>query len=316
MASSHDDLYGLHIAVVLPCLNEGAAIADVVNAFRAALPAADIYVYDNGSDDDTAERAAQAGAIVRLEARRGKGRALIRAFADVDADVILIADGDGTYDAADAPRLIKALRESHADMVTGVRTDAGQDGLYRQGHRLGNRFLTTIANVLFKENFSDVLSGYRAFTRRFVKSFTLQPRGFEIEMMLTLHGAEINAPHVEVPITYRERITGTQSKLRTYRDGARILAYALVLMKEAHPLRFFGWAAFILLAVSAVLMVPIVAEFFRTGLVPRFPTLILATGLSVIATICFVSGIIVDSISRRAKEQKRFAYISQPPPKH
>lgn len=315
MASSHDELNGLHIAVVLPCLNEGAAIADVVNAFRDVLPLADIFVYDNGSDDDTAERAAEASAIVRREARRGKGRALIRAFADIDADVIVIADGDGTYDAEDAPRLIKAMREAHADMVTGVRTDAGEKGLYRQGHRWGNRFLTTTANVLFKENFSDVLSGYRAFSRRFVKSFTLQPRGFEIEMMLTLHGAEINAPHVEVPISYSERTGGTQSKLRTYRDGARILAYALVLMKEAHPLRFFGWAATLLFAVSGILMIPIVSDFLSTGLVPRFPTLILATGLSVIATIFFVSGIIVDSVSRRAKEQKRFAYLSQLPPK-
>lgn len=299
------------IAVILPCLNEGAAIADVVTSFRSALPAADIYVYDNGSDDDTAERALAAGAIVRHETRRGKGRALIRAFADIDADIFVIADGDGTYDATDAPKMIEQLRRSHADTVTGIRTDAGQSGLYRQGHRWGNRLLTKIANLLFREDFSDVLSGYRAFTRRFVKSFTWQPRGFEIEMMLTLHGAEISAPHVEVPIAYHPRATGTESKLRTYRDGLRILVYALILMKEAHPLRFFGWSALTLLGVAGILMVPVFAEYLSTGLVPRFPTLILATGLSVMALILFVSGIIVDSVSRRAKEQKRYAYVSQ-----
>lgn len=302
------------VAVVLPCLNEGAAIAGVIDGFRRVLPQAAIYVYDNGSDDDTAQRAAEAGAIVRHEPRRGKGRALIRAFADIEADVFLIADGDGTYDPDDAPAMIARLQQSHADMVTGIRTDHGENGLYRQGHRWGNRLLTRVANLLFRENFQDVLSGYRAFTRRFVKSFTWQPRGFEIEMMLTLHGAEISAPHVEMPIRYHARATGTASKLRTYRDGLRILAYALVLMKEAHPLRFFGWSALALLGLAGLLMVPIVIEYFGTGLVPRIPTLILATALAVMALIVFVSGVVVDSISRRAKEQKRYAYISQGPP--
>ena len=311
MAPSKSQLDMRKIAVILPCLNEGAAIASVVARFKDKLPNADIYVYDNGSDDGTAERALQAGAIVRHEARRGKGFALVRAFADVEADIYLIADGDGTYDAADAPMLIEKLRQEHADMVTGVREDRGGEDLYRQGHRWGNRFLTNIANLLFKENFKDVLSGYRAFSRRFVKSFTWQPRGFEIEMMLTLHGAEIAAPHVEVPIQYGPRTTGTQSKLRTYRDGMRILAYALLLMKEVHPLRFFGWLALALLGVAGILMVPIISEYLDTGLVPRFPTVILATGIAVMAVSLLLSGIVVDSVSRRAKEQKRFAYISQ-----
>lgn len=301
----------MQIAVILPCLNEGAAIASVVERFQASLPNALIYVYDNGSDDDTAERAAQAGAIVRHESRRGKGRALVRAFADIEADIYLIADGDGTYDAADAPTMIEELIRSRADMVTGVRMDQGESGLYRQGHRWGNRLLTKVANLLFKEDFKDVLSGYRAFTRRFVKSFTWQPRGFEIEMMLTLHGAEIAAPHVEVPIRYGARTRGTQSKLRTYRDGLRILAYALIMTKEVHPLRFFGWLAFASLSAAGILMIPIVGEYLDTGLVPRFPTVILATGLAVMAVSLLLSGIIVDSVSRRAKEQKRYAYISQ-----
>ncbi|MGB5741148.1 MAG: glycosyl transferase, partial [Sedimenticolaceae bacterium] len=219
-----------------------------------------------------------------------------------------------TYDAADAPKLINSLIASRADMITGIRTDVGESGLYRQGHRWGNRLLTKVANLLFKENFADVLSGYRAFSRRFVKSFAWQPRGFEIEMMLTLHGAEINAPHVEVKTAYHPRATGTESKLRTYRDGLRILAYALVLMKEAHPLRFFGWLATSLLAIAGILMIPIISDYFSTGLVPRFPTLIFATGLTVIATVLFASGIVVDSISRRAKEQKRYAYIAQGSP--
>jgi len=302
------------IAVILPCLNEGAAIAEVVASFRDALPGADIYVYDNGSEDDTAARAAEAGAIVRLEPRRGKGRVLIRAFADVEADIFLIADGDGTYNAPDAPKMIDALNQEYADMVTGIRMDDGKGDLYRHGHRWGNNLLTQTANLLFRENFSDVLSGYRAFTRRFVKSFTLQPRGFEVEMMLTLHGAEINAPHVEVPTRYGTRTTGTQSKLRTYRDGMRILAYALVLMKEAHPLRFFGWLALALMGIASLLMIPIIGEYIATGLVPRFPTVILATGIAVMALSLFLAGIIVDSVSRRAKEQKRYAYISQGKP--
>ena len=304
----------LEIAVILPCLNEGAAIADVVAGFRSALPGAAVYVYDNGSDDDTAARAVEAGAIVRSEPRRGKGRVLIRAFADIEADVYLIADGDGTYNAADAPKMIDALNQEHADMVTGIRMDDGEGDLYRHGHRWGNNLLTQTANLLFRENFSDVLSGYRAFTRRFIKSFTLQPRGFEVEMMLTLHGAEINAPHVEVPTHYGTRTTGTQSKLRTYRDGLRILAYALVLMKEAHPLRFFGWLALALIGIAGLLMIPIIGEYIATGLVPRFPTVILATGVAVMALSLFLAGIIVDSVSRRAKEQKRYAYISQGKP--
>lgn len=302
------------IAVILPCLNEGAAIADVVRDFAAALPEAQIYVYDNGSDDDTAVRAAEAGATVRTEPLRGKGRALLRAFADVEADIYLIADGDGTYDARDAPLMIDQLRANRADMVTGIRADSGGGEHYRQGHRWGNRLLTAVANMAFRERFQDVLSGYRAFTRRFVKSFTWQPRGFEIEMMLTLHGAEINASHIEVATRYHARTEGTASKLNTYRDGARILAYALILMKEAHPLRFFGWLAFLALALAGLLMIPIISEYLSTGLVPRFPTVILATGLTVVGASLFLAGIIVDSIARRAKEHKRYAYLSQASP--
>lgn len=299
------------IAVILPCLNEGAAIARVVGEFAQALPGARIYVYDNGSHDDTVEQARRAGAIVRSEPRKGKGRALLRAFADVEADIYLIADGDGTYEAADAPGMIERLIAERADMATGIRTDSGEDTLYRQGHRWGNRLLTAVANTAFRASFQDVLSGYRVFTRRFVKSFTWQPRGFEIEMMLTLHAAEINAPTIEYPTRYRSRAEGTKSKLNTYRDGARILAYALVLMKEAHPLRFFGWLSFLTLALAGTLMIPIISEYLVTGLVPRFPTVILATGLTVMGASLFLAGVIVDSISRRAKEQKRYAYLSQ-----
>lgn len=306
-----NDRNGISIAIIIPCLNEGAAIAHVVKDFSEALPNAIIYVYDNGSEDDTTEQAEKAGAIVCHEKKRGKGRALLRAFADIDADIYLIADGDGTYDASYASVMVEKIQSAKIDMVTGVRKDSGHLSTYRQGHRFGNRFLTAVANFVFQENFQDVLSGYRAFTRRFVKSFTWQPRGFEVEMMLTLHGAEINASHLEIPIKYHPRIEGTKSKLRTYRDGGRILLYALILMKEAQPFRFFGWLALILISFATVLMIPLVREYLITGLVPRFPTLIFATGVSIVAAVLFFSGIILDSVARRAKELKRFAYLSQ-----
>lgn len=300
------------IAVILPCLNEGAAIAKVVKEFQAAIPGAVIFVYDNGSEDDTAVQAIEAGAVVRAVAQRGKGFALMRAFADIDADIYVIADGDGTYAAAAAPAMIQQLIEQRVDMVTGIRRDDDKGDEYRHGHRWGNRFLTATANKLYGGQCTDVLSGYRVMTRRFIKTFTWQPKGFEIEIMLTLHALEMHIPQAEYETAYGARVQGTESKLKTYQDGARILAYILLLLKDVQPLRFFGLIAIVLLVLSGGLMVPIVVEYLKTGLVPRFPTVILATGLVVISAMAFVTGLLFDSISRRAKEQKRLAYLAQP----
>jgi glycosyltransferase involved in cell wall biosynthesis len=300
------------VAVILPCLNEEAIIAKVIKAFQTAIPGAVIFVYDNGSDDDTAGRAREAGAIVRYEPLRGKGFALMRAFADIDADIYVVADGDGTYAAEAAPNMIQQLIEQRVDMVTGIRRDESNGDEYRQGHRWGNRFLTSAANKLYGGQCTDVLSGYRVMTRRFVKTFTWQPKGFEIEIMLTLHALEMHIPQAEYETTYSARAQGTESKLKTYQDGVRILAYILLLLKDVHPLRFFAVIAFVLMASAVGLMIPIGIEYLETGLVPRFPTVILATGLAVISAMAFVTGLLFDSISRRAKEQKRLAYLSQP----
>ncbi|MHB8348161.1 MAG: glycosyltransferase family 2 protein [Acidiferrobacterales bacterium] len=303
----------LKTAVLLPCYNEGPAIAEVVRAFRQALPDCDIYVYDNGSTDDTAVRAHEAGAIVRFEPRRGKGNVVARMFTDIKADVYVMSDGDNTYDPSTAPAMIEQLMQECLDMVVGVRSDRDREKTYRPGHRLGNRIMTAVVAYLFEDKFHDVLSGYRVLSRRFVKSFPSLGSGFEIEVLLTVHALELRLPTAEVESSYFERVPGTTSKLNTVADGLRILGTIFYLFKEVHPFRFFGILAAALAGISFAFGIPVILEFLRTGMVPRFPTAILATGLMILAAISLTCGIILDSVSRGRLEVKRLHYQSLAP---
>jgi glycosyltransferase involved in cell wall biosynthesis len=300
----------VRVAVLIPCHNEGNAIASVVRDLRKALPAAAIYVYDNNSSDDTIARAQAAGAIVRSETAQGKGHVVRRMFADVDADIYLMLDGDGTYDAASAPRLIQHLRDQHLDMVVGARLSSAGNELFRRGHRWGNRLINWVVDRLFDSPFTDILSGYRAMTRRFVKSFPALASGFEIETMLTVHALELRLPVAEVECPYRERAQGTHSKLQTYRDGWRILFTIFQLLKTIRPFFFFGVISFIFVAAALLSGIPVVIEYLETGLVPRFPTAILATGLMVLAGISLTAGLILDSVSRGVRDIKRLHYLA------
>lgn len=300
------------IAVLIPCLNEAAAIGGVVAAFRAALPEAAIYVYDNGSTDGTAEAARAAGATVRHEALRGKGHVVRRMFADIEADLYVLVDGDGTYAAADAPRMIALAREGGLDMVTGVRIGAA--AAYRRGHRLGNRLLTGLVAAVFGGRVRDLLSGYRVLSRRFVKSFPALAGGFEIETELTVHALELGMPIGEVETAYRERAAGTASKLSTLRDGMRILRTILVLVKEERPLPFFALAALVLFAAGIGLFVPVLLTYLETGLVPRLPTAVLSLGLVLLAFLALACGLILETVTRGRREAKRIAYLAIPGP--
>ncbi len=303
----------LKTAVLLPCYNEGPAIAEVVRAFRQALPDCDIYVYDNGSTDDTAVQAHEAGAIVRFEPRRGKGNVVARMFTDIKADVYVMSDGDNTYDPSAAPAMIEKLTQECLDMVVGVRSDQDREKVYRPGHRFGNRIMTAVVAYLFENKFHDVLSGYRVLSRRFVKSFPSLGSGFEIEVLLTVHALELRLPTAEVESSYFERVPGTTSKLNTVADGLRILGTIVYLFKEVHPFRFFGMLAAALAGISFAFGIPVILEFLRTGMVPRFPTAILATGLMILAAISLTCGIILDSVSRGRLEVKRLHYQSLAP---
>ena len=303
------------IAVIIPCYNEAVAIPLVVADFRAALPAAAIYVYDNNSSDGTAEVARAAGAIVRRETLQGKGNVIRRAFADVDADIYVLVDGDDTYDAARAPEMVALLRGDGLDMVNGARvTDI--EKAYRPGHRLGNLVLTGMVRVVFGDRISDMLSGYRVFSRRFVKSFPALAGGFETETEFTVHALDLRMPVGEIATAYKDRPVGSTSKLRTYSDGVRILRTIVVLVKEERPLQFFSICGLGLLALAILLGVPVVGEFLRTGLVPRLPTAVLAMGLGLVAALSFACGLVLDSVSRGRKEVKRLAYLAIPAPPH
>jgi glycosyltransferase involved in cell wall biosynthesis len=301
------------VAVIIPCYNEAVAIPKVVADFRAALPQAAIYVYDNNSSDGTAEVAAAAGAQVRRETLQGKGNVIRRAFADVEADIFVLVDGDDTYDATAAPQMVDLLWRDRLDMVNGARVTQIQ-AAYRPGHRLGNRVLTGMVRLVFGDRVSDMLSGYRVFSRRFVKSFPALAGGFETETEFTVHALDLRMPVGEVPTAYKDRPAGSTSKLRTYSDGVRILRTIVVLVKEERPLQFFSAAAGVLLLASVVLGIPIVGEFLRTGLVPRLPTAVLATGLGMIAFLSLACGLILDSVARGRKELKRLAYLAIPAP--
>jgi glycosyltransferase involved in cell wall biosynthesis len=302
------------VAVLLPCYNEESSIYRVVEGFRAALPRAVVYVYDNASDDRTAELAAAAGAVVRHEDRRGKGTVVCRMFADVDADVYVLADGDGTYDPADAPAMLDRLLQDNLDMVVGCRVPAaGQERTFPRGHVAGNWLFNRALKALFGGSFTDVFSGYRVMSRRFVKSFPVRFTGFEIETELVTHTVDIGLPHAEMPTTYRSRNVDSKRKLRTVRDGVRILVAALLLFKEMRPLRFFTIIAATLTLLALGLGAIPVSEFISTGLVLRLPTAVLAASIQIIAFISLTAGIILDSVCHGRRQAKRLVYLSMSP---
>ncbi|MGE4529283.1 MAG: glycosyltransferase [Rhodospirillaceae bacterium] len=303
------------VAVLIPCHNEEAAIAAVVADFRAALPGAAIYVYDNNSTDRTVEIAREAGAVVRAEPLQGKGNVVRRMFADVEAEVYVLVDGDATYDAASAPAMIEMLRAGPLDMVNAARRETAQEA-YRPGHRFGNRLLTGLVSTLFGRQVADILSGYRAFSRRFVKSFPAEAKGFEIETEITVHALQMRLPMGEVEAPYAARPEGSESKLNTYRDGARILKTILDLLREERPLWFFGAISGVLLLLALCFGLPVVWEFMETGLVPRLPSAVLAASLSTLAALSFVCGLVLDTVTRGRREAKRLAYLSIPAPHH
>jgi glycosyltransferase involved in cell wall biosynthesis len=301
------------IAVLLPCYNEEAAIAATVAGFRAALPSATIYVYDNNSRDRTRELAKQAGAVVRTESQQGKGNVVRRMFADVDADVYVMADGDLTYDAKAAPAMVDLLLADQLDMVVGTRRHEGKDA-YRGGHVLGNRIFTSLLAGLFGRSFSDIFSGYRVFSRRFVKSFPVLSAGFEIETEISVHALELRMPVGEVETAYAARPEGSESKLSTFSDGWRILRTIGTLYRIERPVLFYGAIGALLVAVAIVLAIPLVITYLDTGLVPRVPTAILVTGIIIVAVLCFFAGLILDTVTRGRREVRRLAYLSVPGP--
>ena len=297
------------LAVLIPCYNEAVTIAGVVQSFRAALPEAALYVYDNNSTDGTGALAANAGALVRRETRQGKGAVIRRAFADVEADIYLLVDGDGTYDAGAAPAMVQMLRDQQLDMVNGARDTAGGD---RAGHAWGNKVLTGLVASVFGRQVTDMLSGYRVFSRRFVKSFPALAVGFETETEFTVHALELGMPVGEILTRYAERPAGSASKLHTIRDGTRILRTIMILVKEERPLAFFGLIALALLILGLGLGSEVVVEFMRTGLVPRLPTAVLASAVILLAALSLACGLILDSVARGRKEMKRMAYLAVP----
>jgi glycosyltransferase involved in cell wall biosynthesis len=296
------------IAVLVPCYNEAKAIDGVVRQFQAALPDATIYVYDNNSTDDTRAIAAAAGAIVRTETNQGKGNVMRRMFADIEAEVYVLVDGDGTYDAASATRLVDYLLTNSLDMVNGARVPVTELA-FRPGHVLGNRMLTGAVAMIFGDKLKDMLSGYRVFSRRFVKSFPALASGFETETELTVHALELRLPIAEIETPYRDRPPGSASKLRTFHDGFRILRTIVLLVKEERPLQFFSTVAGVLMLAALVLGWPLVATYLETGLVPRFPTAILVTGLGILAFMSFISGLILDTVTHGRREMKRLHYL-------
>jgi len=301
------------IAVLLPCYNEEAAIGATVEGFRRALPDATVYVYDNNSRDRTKEVAALAGAVVRTEPQQGKGRVVRRMFADIEADVYIMADGDLTYDPEAAPEMVRMLLEEQLDMIVGTRKHEAVEA-YRGGHVLGNKLFTSLLSGLFGRTFTDIFSGYRAFSRRFVKSFPILSSGFEIETEMSVHALELRMPVGEVETRYGARPEGSESKLSTYGDGWRILKTIATLYRVERPVLFFGSIGALLVILALILAAPLVLTYLETGLVPRFPTAILATGLIIIAVLCFFAGLILDTVTRGRREIRRLAYLALPAP--
>lgn len=310
-------LEDLSIAILIPCFNEEQTIGDVVSRFRATLPSATVYVYDNNSSDLTALRARASGAIVVREPRQGKGNVVRRMFADIEADIYVMVDGDGTYAPEDAPQLINTLLTAHCDMAVGTRRGVTDDA-GRAGHAFGNRLFNGLYKRMFGRDFTDIFSGYRAFTRRFVKSFPAVSGGFEIETEMSVHASQLKLPVSEIALDYGRRPEGSASKLSTYKDGAKILWMFAMLSKETQPMRFFGAIASFFAIASLVLMAPVLVEYAETGLVPRMPTWVLSLGLLMFSAMMVMTGLILDSVSRGRAEQKRIFYLSIPArrPKH
>ncbi len=301
------------IAVLVPCYNEARSIGKVVKDFKAALPTATIFVFDNNSSDDTSAAALAAGAEVFQEPHQGKGNVVRRMFTDIEADIYVLVDGDATYDAPSARLMIERLLSERLDMVVGARVHRERSA-YRAGHQTGNRLLTSFVAQVFGRAFTDMLSGYRVFSRRFVKSFPVLSGGFEIETELTIHALELGLPAAEIPTPYYARLEGSESKLNTWHDGFRILRTVLKLYRSERPLPFFSAIGAALAAVSIGLAIPIVVTFWETGLVPRLPTAVLSTGLMVLAFLSVLAGVILDTVTRGRREVKLFAYLAQRAP--
>ncbi|QNN66172.1 glycosyltransferase [Sphingomonas rhizophila] len=298
---------------MLPCYNEEAAIAQTVAGFRAALPDATIYVYDNNSRDRTVEVARGAGAVVRSERQQGKGNVVRRMFADIDADVYVMADGDLTYDPKSAPEMVRMLVQDELDMVVGTRQHVAAEA-YRGGHVLGNKLFTGLLSKLFGRSFTDIFSGYRVFSRRFVKSFPVLSAGFEIETEISVHALELRMPVGEIVTAYGARLEGSESKLSTYADGWRILKTIVTLYRIERPVLFYGSCAALLILLALALSVPLVVTYIDTGLVPRFPTAILVTGMVIVAVLSFFAGLILDTVTRGRRELRRLFYLQYPSP--
>lgn len=301
------------IAVLIPCYNEELTISKVVRDFRQVLPGAVVYVYDNNSCDRTCDFARNAGAMIGFEPMKGKGNVVRRMFADIEADIYVVVDGDNTYDAAAAPRLVSILLNDQLDMVNARRVSDAEDA-YRVGHRFGNELLSGVIRVIFGDRCRDILSGYRVMSRRFVKSFPALAQGFDIEAELTIDALELRIPMIEVEVAYKARPAGSTSKLRTYRDGALICWTIFHLFKEERPLLFFGIISVTLALSSAAIGVPIFMTYFETGLVPRFPTAILATGTMILSFLSLVCGLVLDTVTLGRREAKRMRYLEYPPP--
>ena len=302
------------IAVLVPCHNEEATVAKVVADFRSHLPGCTVYVYDNASTDATGDRAREAGAVVRVETRPGKGFVVRRMLSDIEADVYVIVDGDDTYEAAAAPLMVKTLLDGQLDLVTAVRQSPEDSAAYRRGHVIGNRLFTVLHRRLFGEGCTDVFSGYRVLSRRFAKTFPATATGFEIEAEMTAHALDIGAPIGEVPCGYTERIEGSESKLRTYRDGMRIFFRSMLYFKEMKPFRFFAVLSVLLTIAALAIGIPVILEFARTGQVLRLPSALLSVGIEVVAFLSLTCGVILNSMSHARRETKRLAYLALGPP--
>ncbi|MEL6921612.1 MAG: glycosyltransferase [Pseudomonadota bacterium] len=306
------NLKSLNIAVLLPCYNEAATIGDVVKGFAKALPQATIYVYDNNSTDQTVEKASLAGALVVREPRQGKGHVVRRMFADIEADIYIMADGDGTYDPSSAPMLVEHLLNERVDMVVGTRMGV-KDDAGRTGHAFGNWLFNSIYRQIFGDDFSDILSGYRVFTRRYVKSFPAVSGGFEIETEMSVHAGQLKLPVAEIELAYGRRPEGSHSKLSTFKDGFKILLMFARLMQATQPFRFYGLVAAFLFGAAVIFATPPIYEFLATGLVNRIPMWIGAVGLALLGTVVLACGLILNSVAKGRAEQKRLAYLLQLP---
>ncbi len=301
----------LEIAVIVPCFNESQAIAKVVGDFQKALPAAIIYVYDNNSTDGSAEIARSAGATVHREPRQGKGIVVRRMFADIEADVFVMVDGDDTYEAAAAPRMVGRMVEEGLDVVNGVRVPVSEE-VYRPGHGFGNRMLSSMVRILFGHGYSDMLSGYRVFSRRFVKSFPVMSTGFELETELTIHALELQMPSAEERTAFKDRAGGLGKQASQLSDGFRILFTITRLLKQERPVEFFGVFGVLFVLLAVALAYPIIVDYYTTGLVPRLPTAVLSASIMLLAFLSFACGLILDTVTRGRQEAKRMRYLAEP----